>query len=219
MELVGPAGAGKTELSRALSRRDKKIHISADLELRRVDHVPIFVGNVLPLLPVLLHEYPQGRWFTWDEIKAMVYLRGWTRVLQRKTSSNGRIIILDHGPVFKLAKLVAFRPERLKSKRFRNWWNEMLKKWAFALDMVIWLDASDTDLVERINARDQRHVVKGRSEREISVFLARYRTSYAQVLAKLEAYGRPALHHFDTSQATITQTVDEVLNARIYPYQ
>lgn len=211
VELVGPAGAGKTVLSQALSQRVGTIAIGADLELRNIEHIPIFVINAPFLLPVLLRRAPPSKSFTWDEIKAMVYLRGWPRVLRQQASSNNTAILLDHGPVFKLAKLLAVGPERLKIGGFEKWWQKMLNQWASTLDIVIWLDASDSHLVERINTRSQRHAIKGKSEREASEFLARYRTSYEQILAKLTAYGGPTLLKFNTSQASIEKIVDEVL--------
>ena len=211
VELVGPAGAGKTTLSRALSQRDEKILIAADLELRKSEHIPIFVRHVPFLLPVFLRRRRLSRWFTWDEIKAMVYLKAWPRVLRQQATKNGTTILLDHGPVFRLAKLHVFGPDKLRSQDFERWWHSMFGQWAYTLDMVIWLDAPDALLVERINTRSQRHVVKGKSEREAYEFLARYRTSYKQILAKLTAYRGLTLLQFDTSQASIEQIADEVL--------
>ena len=211
VELVGLAGVGKTTLSRALSQRDEKILVAADLELRKREHIPIFVGHVPFLLPALLRRCRSSRGFTWDEIKAMVYLKAWLRVLRQPASNPGTVILLDHGPVFKLATLNAFGPERLKSQGFEQWWHSLFERWAFTLDIVIWLNAPDKVLVERINARNQRHAVKGKSELEAYEFLKRYQTSYKQILAKLTAYGRPTLIQFDTSQAPIEQIVDEVL--------
>ena len=213
MELVGLAGAGKTALARALSQRDGKIRVAADLELRKREHIPIFVRNVPFLLPLFLRRCRSSRWFTWDEIKAMVYLKAWPRVIRQQASNDGTLILLDHGPVFKLAKLNAFGPERLKSQGFEQWWHSMFEQWAFTLDIVIWLNAPDKILLERINARNKRHAVKGKSEREAYEFLIRYQTSYEQILAKLTAYGRPTLLPIDTSQASIEQTADEVLAA------
>lgn len=211
VELVGPAGAGKTTLSRVLSQHDEKIWVAADLELRKMKHMPIFVGNAPVLLPVLLRRFRHSRWFTWDEIKAIVYLKAWPRVLRQPATNDGTTILLDHGPIFKLATLHAFGPERLKSERFKNWWDTMFEQWASTLDLIIWLDTSDTDLMERINTRTQRHAVKGKPEQEASEFLARYRTSYEQILARLATYGGPPLLQFDTSQASIEQIVDEVM--------
>ena len=210
-ELVGPAGAGKTMLSRVLSQRDEKILVGADLELRKAENIPVFVGNAPFLLPIFLRRSPPSRWFTWEEIKAVVYLRGWPRVLRQQASSNGSVVLLEHGPVFKLATLLAFGPDRLRSGDFGTWWKNTFRQWASTLDMVIWLDASDANLVERINTRSQRHAVKGKSEREAFEFLARYRASYAQILAELTAYGGPTVLQFDTSQASIEQIVDELL--------
>src|SRR3990170_4780587 len=138
VELVGLAGVGKTTLSRALSQRDEKILVAADLELRKREHIPIFVGHVPFLLPVFLRRCRSSRWFTWDEIKAMVYLKGWPRVLRQESARSGKAILLDHGPVFKLATLNEFGPEKLRTEEYKLWWNDMFKQWASIMDIVIW---------------------------------------------------------------------------------
>jgi shikimate kinase len=211
VELIGPAGAGKTTLARALSQRDEKILVAADIQLRKMEHILFFSGHAPFLLPVFVRRFRYGRGFTWEEIKAMVYLKAWPRVLKQEATHSATIILLDHGPIFKLATLNAFGPERLKCQGFEQWWDDMFKQWALTLDMVIWLDAADTNLVERINTRSQRHLVKGQSEQEATKFLARYRTSYEQVMEKLRAYGGPRLLQFDTSQTSIDQILDEIL--------
>ncbi len=143
----------------------------------------------------------------------MVYLKGWPRVLRQQAMQSGAAILLDHGPVFKLATLNAFGPERLKSQGFEQWWRSMFEQWAFTLDVVIWLKAPDKILVERINARNQRHAVKGKPEEEAYKFLMRYQTSYEQVMANLTAYGKPTLLQYDTHLVSIERIIDEVLAA------
>lgn len=211
MELVGLAGTGKTTLSRALSRRSEKIQVGAEIELRKLEHIPVFVRNTPLLLPIILHRSRYSRSFTWEEIKYLVYLKGWPHVLGQQADQGGTAILLDHGPIFKLATLNAFGPEYLKTERIEAWWNNMFKQWASTVDIVIWLDAPDAILEKRINSRSQRHAVKGKTETEVLQFLARYRMSYEQILAKLMTDGGPALFQFDTSQTTIEQVVDEIL--------
>ena len=89
----------------------------------------------------------------------------------------------------------------------------MFKQWASTLNMVIWLDAPDPVLEQRINSRDQRHSVKGKTESEVVHFLARYRTSYEEILAKLKTDGGPRLLQFDTSCTSIEQVAEEILSA------
>lgn len=211
VELVGLAGSGKTTLSRALNQQSEKIQIGAEIALRKLEHIPVFVRNTPPLVPVILHSSRHSRGFTWEEIKYLVYLNGWPHVLGQQAAHGGDAILLDHGPVFKLATLNAFGPEYLKTERAEPWWDTMFKQWASMVDIVVWLDAPDPILEQRINSRNQRHAVKGKTEAEVLQFLARYRCSYEQILAKLMADNGPALFQFDTSQTTIEQVADEVL--------
>jgi shikimate kinase len=213
MELVGPAGAGKTTLSRTLSHRSPAIQIGSEIELRNVKYIPIFLGNAISLLPVILRQLLHGQGFTWDEIKYLVYLRGWSAVLKQEAGTEDTAVLLDHGPVFKLATLQEFGPEKLRSDGFEKWWDAMFKQWASTLDIVVWLDAPDSVLEKRINSRDQRHLVKGKTEQEAARFLARYRNSYEQTLAKLKTHGGPFLLQFDTSQTSIEKVADEIISA------
>jgi len=213
VELVGPAGAGKTTLSRALSRRNENIHVGAEIELRKLEYAPVFARSALPLLPLVLRGWQSDRWLTWEEIKYLVYLKGWPRVLRHQAARGGAAILLDHGPVFKLATLRAFGPQSLKAKTLEPWWNDMFRQWASMIDMVVWLDAPDSILEKRINSRKQPHAVKGKSELAVTQFLARYRISYEQILAELKNFGGPTLFQFDTSQTAIEQVADEVLRA------
>jgi thymidylate kinase len=213
IELVGLAGAGKTTLSRALQRRSDRIQIGAEIELRKIQYLPVFIRNALLLLPIILYRWHYSRWFSWEEIKYLIYLRGWPRILKHQAVEDGGAILLDHGPVFKLATLNGFGPVRLQTKGFGSWWNNMFRQWASIVNIVIWLDAPDPILEKRINSRNQRHAVKGRSEFEVLHFLARYRASYEQILAKWATYEEPILLKFDTSQTTIEQVADEVLRA------
>ncbi len=212
-EMCGLAGAGKTTLLRALIQCNQVFEEGAHLRVRRIGHIPFFLSNAFLLLPAFLSHHRNSRWFTWDEIKMMVYLKGWPHVLRRQASNNGTVTVLDHGPVFQLSQLHAFGPEKINSQSFEEWWDSMLKQWATIMYMLIWLDAPDAVLLERINTRNRWHVIKGKSGEEAYEFLARYRTSYEQTITRLTAKGGPTLLRFDTHLKSMNQIVDKVLAA------
>ena len=211
VELIGPAGAGKTTLSRALTQANEKVAIGAPLQLRKLRQLPFFLRRALPMAPMFATSKRNGRRFTWEEVKAFVYVNGWHQVLKRGAARNLTAILLDHGPVFQLASLKEFGPEILKERVFDTWWDKILKQWALTLDILIWLDAPDRILLDRINSRAQRHVVKARQEKEAYEFLARYRRAYEEIIAKLTAKGDPRLLLFDTSQKSLEDIVEALL--------
>jgi shikimate kinase len=213
VELVGVAGTGKTTLLRALSQRDDKIRVETDLEFRNRGHIPIFARYLPFLLAITLRGSRSSRLLNLDEMKALVYLKTWPDALRAEALRGSKAILLNHGPIFKLATLHAFGPESLKQQGLQRWWQRVFEQWARTLDIIVWLNAPDSVLVERINGRDQRHAVKGKPEREATQFLHRYQASYEQMVAQLTDNGGPKVLRFDTSRASVEQIVNEVLLA------
>ena len=154
-----------------------------------------------------------SRPWTWDEIKYLIYLQNWIRVLDIQAQRGPKIFLLDHGPIFKLATLHAFGPSWLRSASADTWWIEFFQRWADRLDLVIWLDAPNSVLETRINARNQKHEVKGKDQQEVVQFLDRYRSSYKYVLSGLAACGGPDVIQFDTSQSAMKQIEEKILLA------
>lgn len=214
VEIAGLAGAGKTTLAKALSQTHENILISPVPRLRKTRDVPLFISQAWLLLPIFLRQGPGSRWLTWREIKMMLHLNGWKHILSRPAVRKEAVILLDHGPVYRLATLHEFGPAVTRSRRFRQWSDRMLNRWAATLDLVVWLDAPNPVLVERINNRDSRHIVKGKPEPEMNDFLTRYRTSYEQVISRLMARNHsPRLLRCETGQETPDQVINRVLNA------
>jgi cytidylate kinase len=213
VEVAGLAGSGKTTLLRALTGRDDTVRIISDLEIRTKEHIPILVHHAPFLLSLMRHRREGDGRFSWDEMKAMVYLKTWPMFLRKVTLERDRALLLNHGPIFKLATLHAFGPQRLQSERFDAWWHRVFTLWARTLDLVVWLNPPEATLIERINTRSQRHAVKGKPATEAAAFLARYQQGYEHVLARLSTYGGPAPLRFDTTEMSVEQIVEEVLQA------
>ncbi len=207
IEIVGPAGAGKTTLLRELQRRHPEI--VAGIHQSRVRYAPFLIRHALAFFPRYVCGYRHDRWFTWSELRSMVYLEGWHR---RLSQHAGAVVVFDHGPLFQLVTLGDFGPELTKSRAYRAWLDRMFTRWAATLDAVVWLDAPFSILAERIHERDRWHVVKGKPQREVYDYLARFRQSYEEITDRLTALAGPTLLRYSTERQPVNQIADHVLS-------
>jgi deoxyadenosine/deoxycytidine kinase len=143
----------------------------------------------------------------------MAYLQAGLRLLRQKTLDDDKVIVLDHGPIYRLAFLREFGPAITTSPAYQRWWTDLLKQWIATIDMVIWLDAPDAVLLERIRARDSWHAVKGKSDREACEILRRYRAAFEQTFAEFLAARPVTALHYDTSRQSTEEIADETLAA------
>lgn len=207
-EIVGPAGAGKSTLARALRRRDA--NLKTGLSVWGLP-APLLALNALLALPRFLSLYVSRRRMGLDELKLMIRLSALDQLLGRESSGNDRTILLDEGTIFALAKLVAFGNGNGVSARTDGWTQSLTRRWAGKVNTIIWLDASDEVLANRIRARSKTHRMKEKTDREIYQFLARYRNSYEEVIRELSARHNLRVIRFSTDRESLEQVADEVL--------
>jgi len=204
-ELVGPAGAGKTSLLKILAQRDKGIRAGLRIPVSR------YLAAALLLLPTFLRIHRPYKGFQWREIKRILYLTALHRLLQREASKNYRAIILDEGPVYMLSRLRVFGGEAIESHSFEKWWKGAISEWANTIDAIVWLDAEDPILADRIRARDQPYPVKDISDSSVRKFLARYRAAFNHVIAELTVGDGPKVFKFVTDRESTDQIANKIL--------
>jgi len=208
-EVVGAAGAGKTTLLRALSERDAAIQ--AIFGFRRIEYVPYFAYHAVVLLPFSVRMFLGGARLSGQDIRTMVHLEATLDAVQ--ASQPATLTMLDQGPVYMLTRLRGLCAKHTGSRALGIWWSDLLRRWAATLDLIIWLDAPDPILLERIRARDKWHSVKHASDQEAYRFLMNFRIAYEQVVSKMTSRDGPRVMRFDTSQEPLQQIVDGVLAA------
>lgn len=219
IEIVGLAGSGKTTLTRRLIERDARMLPGKRLRPRSAAGALYFIRHSPLLAPVLLRCLPGGRRLSAEEVKKLVYLRGWYSVLRRQADNFGAdadanadaIVLLDQGPIFNLATLYGFGPERLRQQQFARWWECTARRWAALLDSVIVLDAADQVLYERVQKRETWHLLKNASGPQTDRFLSTYRCAFEAVFELMAGQRQLAIRRYDTGGRSPDQLADQIL--------
>ena len=214
VEIIGPAGAGKTTLCNELSRNGNGILLSNFPDVRKVANAPFFISYGSRLIPIIMDRpHPGDRWLSRREFAWLTILNGWSNILQRELKKNNDIILLDQGPVYLLTETYEFGPEYLRKKNTAKlFWKDLYSRWADILDLVVWLDAADADLIERIRSRDKDHPVKNRSIETSLEFLGCYRRAYERTISYLLAsQSRLKILRFDTTETSLQEIESRLL--------
>lgn len=185
VEVVGPAGVGKTTLTVDLEARGRAVRGTMWFLPK-----PLLAQNTLRQVPRALAWYRDTGALLWQEVKHLARLDALHAFLHQYHWNGTRLVILDEGPVYVLSWLQVQGHEYFRS-RPDAWWRAALERWARSLDAVVVLDAPDSVLASRIRRREKPHLMKDRSAAEVSAFLEAYRVASEHVLRCLEAAGGP----------------------------
>ena len=170
--------------------------------------VDVHVGKIgeprgkLRLVPLLAGCVKARRMPTWTELKLLIYVMEWSRRLDRRTEYGTGLTLIDQGPVYALARLGQADPPLAGTQPYGTWWMSTMDMWTTSLDAVIWLDAPNEVLWQRVNTRTQSHAIKNQSAASGMSFIERYRQAYETVFRSMEREGGPTVLRYDTSRQT-----------------
>lgn len=206
VEFVGPAGAGKTSLIDALRQRDPALRAPIRISNRR--YLAPAAAQALYLVPTLIRELTRASRYAWRDARYLLELNTLRAAVESACEREARPILLDEGPAYVLARAVAFRDAGPEGTGLDVAWTHGIRRWGRILDAVIWLDAPDDVLADRIRSRAKAHRVKQAGDTEIHAFLGKYRRAYDWVIDQFAATGRTRLFRFDTSELTVERLAD-----------
>lgn len=202
VELVGPAGAGKSTIFASLVRRGG---IRGMPVLSRSRWAPLLLAELLRAVSTIVRAGAVGRQWNGDRLMMMAYLQALPRVLARPRTAATRAVVFDQGPIFFLTRPVFQDP------RLRAWRERTFQLWFSVLDAVVLLEAPDHVLIDRVNAREKVHRMKGRPEPAALEFIADGRAAFDHAIRAFEVQAPGTLARFDTSRCSADDVAEAIL--------
>lgn len=210
VELVGPAGVGKSTLTKALC--DHCACAREGLEPDRLASVASFSAQMTRLVPAYLGNCLGSHWLSRNEMRCIYLLGAWSLRANAPSDSSPRLSVMDHGPIFRLTYLKVFGSRLSKTRRFQCWWEQMLSSWSQKLTRIVCLEADNDELIERVRSRQGRSDrFRSRSDSAARAFLEDYRRGYDEVLNSIARLGGPDVLSFNTQRQSPDEIATEVL--------
>jgi nicotinamide riboside kinase len=206
VELVGPAGAGKTTLAHGVSAADATVRSGLSLwglPRRRL------LRSALALVPTIVGAGINRTPLRAGEVAQMIRL-GALRSVVEDEASRHRVIILDEGPVFALSWLEVFF-SRNGDRVPASWRRRVIAEWATLLDVVVFIDASDITLASRIRTREKDHMVKDLPDEEIFGFSAGFRRAFERAVGELSEAGHIVVDSLKTDAGPVDENTGHLM--------
>jgi len=208
IELIGPAGAGKSAVSARLAKDPGVLCTS----MWQVPLTELAWGTVQSV-PSSLELMRRARAPLSREVRHIARMRALFNYLDRDALARYRLVVVDEGAVYTLAWLRVIGHPIFAGDRTAAWRGYVAGLWAATLDGVVRLDASDDVLGKRLRGRLKAHVLSSAPDAEVTTFSTRYRAAFDHVLADLGRYGSVATRDFRTDQASADRIAAQILEA------
>ena len=204
IELVGPAGVGKSAVAAELTRLG--VVRSGVWNLPR----HLLARSAVASFAELATMWRDGG--RTSAVKQVIRLGALEQRVAQLAARPAQTVVLDEGPVFALAWFRVFAKQGLGNGRLTDWRRRTTVRWAEALGAVVWLDAPDPVLLRRLRHRGKpRDVFQTMTDAEILDLQAAYRAAFAAVIPTVTGATGARLVSLDAEHAPADRLAREVI--------
>jgi deoxyadenosine/deoxycytidine kinase len=214
IELIGPAGAGKSTISKALSAQIELSKLETCPSYKKIQNIPFFIRNTLSIFSTLpqLFFCRNNRSKYLDHFVFLIMINGWHKILNAKSLNSKQVYILDQGPIYMLTFETLFGSARFVRNPSKRYWDRVYQDWADTIDLVVWLDTSLPILVERIRNRETKHGLKDVDDSYAYQCLGSYRLVYEYVVSRMLACSNKIrVLRLDTGRNSLDEAVEKII--------
>jgi hypothetical protein len=209
LELVGPAGVGKSSVATALQKCGGGAFIQPQAS-KALSSFRFARGAVEVAVPFAsqFSRIPSRPWY---RFAIMAQLRGYQQMM-RKWEGQQAVLVLDQGPVYLMSILQrALARDGSDSESFIRYWNETLQYWADRLSLIVNMQASDELLFKRIQSRGTPHPLLGKGKNSAAPFFRRGDESRSSIFALLQQRSRSLnMMTISVGQKTIEEMAKDI---------
>ena len=204
IELVGPAGVGKSAVAAELTRLG--VVRSGVWNLPR----HLLARSAVASFAELATMWRDGG--RTSAVKQVIRLGALEQRVAQLAARPAQTVVLDEGPVFALAWFRVFAKQGLGNGRLTAWRRRATERWAEALGAVVWLDAPDPVLLHRLRNRGKpRDVFRTMTDTEILDLQAAYRAAFSAVIPTVTGASGAHLVSLDAEHAPADQLARDVI--------
>jgi hypothetical protein len=209
MEIVGPAGCGKSATLGALHRIENRTAIL--FRFSKKTNVSLLVRHSVPLSLLMLRLVLIDRCTCKVCIHGRMFLYLMRVLIKERIKESKGPIFVDEGPIFMLARMSLHDCPYYSSARASGFLSEEYAFWSKTLSGVAVLDAPDSVLSDRIRHREKPHVMKEKPEESLIRFSTRWRQALKTTTVRLLQAQALYIIHFDTSELSPDEIASRIL--------
>jgi hypothetical protein len=207
IELIGPAGVGKSAIAASLARVPGVLCTS-------IWQVPLteLVWATICTIPSGAMLMRRARAPLSRELRHISRLRALLNYLDRDELSQYRYVVVDEGAIYTLAWLRVIGHAAFHDTRTHSWRHYIAGLWGATIDEVVRVDAADAVVATRLRSRAKPHVMSAAPDRAITAFSMRYRTAFNDTISLVQQHGRIALRDVRTDHHSADEIAQQILN-------